>query len=160
MTGPQQVRIYTDGACLGNPGPGGYGVVLLYGDRRRELSAGFRRTTNNRMELRAAIEGVLALTRVCPVILFSDSTYVVKAMRDEWAVGWRARGWKKADRQPVANRDLWEWLLTISEPLSIEWRWVRGHAGDKENERCDQLANAAARGKDLQIDVGYEESLA
>jgi ribonuclease HI len=150
------IAIWADGACLGNPGPGGYGVVLLYGDRRRELAAGFRRTTNNRMELLAAIEGLAALTRPCALTLHSDSTYVIKAMREQWPQRWQGNGWRRADKQKVANQDLWLRLLAQAALHQVTWRWVRGHTGVVENERCDELANAAARGQQLAVDAGYE----
>ncbi|HLQ37604.1 MAG TPA: ribonuclease HI [Planctomycetota bacterium] len=151
------VTIHSDGACLGNPGPGGYGTVLQSGAHRRELSAGFRRTTNNRMELLGAIKGLEALQHACTVTLFSDSTYVVKAMRERWPHGWRERGWLTAAKKPVANQDLWQRLLALAAVHTIEWRWVRGHSGNRDNERCDELANAAARGKQLAVDAGYDQ---
>jgi ribonuclease HI len=156
MHARKDVAIWADGACLGNPGPGGYGVVLLHAGHRRELSGGHRHTTNNRMELLGAIRGLEALTEPCAVTLCSDSIYVVKAMREHWPQGWRSRGWRRADKQPVANQDLWERLLALSDSHDVTWRWVRGHSGERENERCDALASAAARGKDLPVDPGYE----
>jgi ribonuclease HI len=156
MTEAKRVVIYGDGACVGNPGPGGYGVVLLYGGRRRELSGGFRLTTNNRMELMAVIVGFEALREPCDVELHSDSRYVIEAMRQRWLDAWRARGWKTSDKKPVANQDLWERLLRAIAPNEVKWHWVRGHAGDVENERCDELAEAAARGTKFEIDAGYE----
>ncbi len=145
-----KVVIYTDGAARGNPdGPGGYGTILLYTDRtghvhRRELSEGFRNTTNNRMELMAAIAGLEALIRPCEVELHSDSKYLTDAFNKGWIDSWIRNGWKKADRKPVLNVDLWERLLKAAEPHSIRWIWVKGHSGDPENERCDSLATAAA----------------
>ncbi len=145
-----KVTMYTDGAARGNPdGPGGYGTVLLFTDssgtvHRKELSEGFPKTTNNRMELMAAIAGLEALNRPCDVELHSDSQYLINAFTKGWIEGWKKRGWKKADGTPVLNRDLWERLLAAAEPHNITWIWVRGHNGDKENERCDFLATSAA----------------
>ncbi|MGD0307701.1 MAG: ribonuclease HI [Acidobacteriota bacterium] len=153
---PKQVTIYTDGACLGNPGPGGYGVVLLHEGHRKELSAGFRRTTNNRMEIMAAIAGLEALKRKCRVTLYSDSQYVVNAIEQGWAVRWRANGWRRNKKEMALNPDLWTRLLACAERHRVEFSWVRGHAGNPENERCDRLAMAAAQGNDLSIDAGYE----
>jgi ribonuclease HI len=150
------VTIYSDGACLGNPGPGGYGTVLLFGAHRKELSAGFRRTTNNRMELLGAIVGLEALTRPCRVVLWSDSQYVVHALSKGWLDGWQQRGWRTAAKEPVKNRDLWERLLRAIGAHEVDWQWVRGHTGNPENERCDQLAVAAANGADLQDDAGFD----
>jgi ribonuclease HI len=149
------VTIYSDGACLGNPGRGGYGTVLLFGGERRELSAGYRRTTNNRMELLGAIVGLEALKRPCTVTLWSDSQYVIHAFTQNWIDGWRKRGWKTAAKQPVKNQDLWQRLLKAVEPHAVTWQWVRGHTGDPENERCDQLAVAAANGPTLLDDEGF-----
>jgi ribonuclease HI len=154
---PMSVTIYSDGACLGNPGPGGYGTVLLFGNHRKELSAGFRRTTNNRMELLGAIAGLEALTRPCAVVLWSDSQYLVHALTKGWLDGWQQRGWRTSGREPVKNKDLWLRLLRAMAPHTIEWRWVRGHTGDVENERCDELAVAAATGPDLPADEGFAE---
>jgi ribonuclease HI len=154
--GEQRVVLYSDGACLGNPGPGGYGTVLLFGAHRKELSAGFRRTTNNRMELLGAIVGLEALKRPCAVTLWSDSQYLVHALTKGWLDGWQAKGWRTSGKQPVKNQDLWQRLLRAIGEHEIEWRWVRGHTGDVENERCDQLAVAAASGAELAEDVGFE----
>lgn len=149
------VEIYTDGACLGNPGPGGYGIVLRYGDHRREISGGYRLTTNNRMELMAAIKALQALTRPIPVILHSDSRYLVDAMEKGWAKKWRANGWRRNKREKTLNPDLWETLLDLCTEHVVQFRWVRGHAGEAENERCDSLAMQAARQPDLPPDLGY-----
>ncbi|MBW8887529.1 MAG: ribonuclease HI [Fibrobacteres bacterium] len=149
------VIIYADGACLGNPGPGGYGTVLLFQDKRKELSGGYRRTTNNRMELMAAIVGLEALKAPSKVVLYSDSKYVVDAVEKGWARGWRRNGWRKADKQLAMNPDLWERLLTLCARHSVRFEWVKGHAGNVENERCDALANAAALLEELQPDPGY-----
>jgi ribonuclease HI len=149
------VTIYSDGACLGNPGPGGYGTVLLTGAHRKELSGGYRRTTNNRMELMGAIVGLESLKRPCEVTLWSDSQYVVHAFTKDWITGWQKRGWRTASKEPVKNQDLWQRLLLAVAPHEVTWQWVRGHTGDVENERCDQLAMAAATGGDLQVDAGF-----
>ena len=149
------VTIYSDGACLGNPGRGGYGTVLLFGERRKELSAGFRHTTNNRMELLGAIVGLESLTRPCQVELWSDSQYVIHALTKGWLAGWQQRGWRTAGKKPVKNRDLWERMLVAIAPHTIDWRWVRGHTGNPENERCDVLAVDAANGGPLAEDVGF-----
>ena len=150
-----QVQIHTDGACLGNPGPGGYGVVLRYGDHSRELSGGYRLTTNNRMELLAVIKGLEALTQPCHVVLYSDSRYVVDAMEKGWAAKWRANGWMRNKREKAVNPDLWSTLLDLCATHKVQFRWVRGHAGVADNERCDRLAVAAAKGEDLAEDAGY-----
>src|SRR5262245_50356490 len=151
----KSVDIFTDGACLGNPGPGGYGVILQYGDHRRELSGGYRRTTNNRMELMGAIKALEALKERCDVTLFADSEYVVNSLAKGWAVNWRAKGSRRKGGV-VPNWDLWQRLLELYEHHNVRLQWVRGHAGHVENERVDELAVAAARGTDLAIDGGYE----
>ena len=160
MTDLKHVTIYTDGGCLGNPGPGGYGVVLLHGSSRKEQSQGFRRTTNNRMELLAAIAGLEALKQPCRVTLFSDSQYLVNAMQKGWADRWRRNGWRRNKQETALNPDLWERLLGLCEIHRVRFEWVRGHAGTPENERCDELAQAAARGAHLAVDTVYERSLA
>lgn len=137
------VEIATDGACKGNPGPGGWGVVLRSGGTERELSGGEPLTTNNRMELTAAIEGLNALKRPCRVTLSTDSRYVMDGLT-KWIKGWQRNGWKTADRKPVKNADLWQALVAAAAPHRIDWRWVKGHAGDADNERADRLASAAA----------------
>ncbi|MGA3061645.1 MAG: ribonuclease HI [Methylocystis sp.] len=137
----RRVKIWTDGACSGNPGPGGYGAILQFGERERELSGGESATTNNRMELMAAIVALEALTRPCAVDLHTDSQYVRNGVT-QWLAGWKARGWKTADRKPVKNVELWRRLEEASERHEVEWRWVRGHAGDEMNERADALARA------------------
>ena len=152
----EAVTIYTDGACIGNPGPGGYGVVLLHPSGRRELSRGFRTTTNNRMELLAAIAGLEALTRPCAVTLHSDSRYLVDGMAKGWAERWRANGWMRNKREAAINPDLWDRLLSAASRHEVAFRWVRGHAGNRENERADRLANDAASGRSLAVDEGYE----
>ncbi len=140
----KEVEIYTDGACRGNPGPGGWGAILVYRGREKELSGGERETTNNRMELTAVIEALAALKEPCRVTLTSDSKYVVDAMLQGWAQNWRARGWKKPDKSAALNPDLWERLLDLAERHEIKWVWVKGHAGHPYNERCDSLATAFA----------------
>jgi ribonuclease HI len=154
----KKVTIYTDGACVGNPGPGGYGIVLLYGEHRRELSGGCQHTTNNRMELLAAIRGLEALKECCEVRLLSDSQYVVNGVMKGWAKRWRANGWRRNKDEFAENRDLWEQLLELCEKHRVVLEWVRGHAGNSENERCDQLATTAARGSNLPVDSIYENS--
>ena len=149
------IVLYSDGACLGNPGPGGYAAILTFGDHRRELSGGFRLTTNNRMELMGAIQGLEALKRPCAVTLVSDSEYLVNSVRKGWAARWRAQGWKRAGKG-VPNADLWERLLTLADTHRIAVEWVQGHAGHVENERCDLLARTAAAANPVAVDVGYE----
>ena len=149
------VRIYTDGSARGNPdGPGGYGAVLKYVDPKgalheREFSQGYIRTTNNRMELMAAVVGLEALNRPCNVDLYSDSKYLTDAFNQHWIAGWVKRGWKKADKSPVKNVTLWKRLLKAMEPHNVTFHWVKGHAGHPENVRCDKLATAAADGENL-----------
>jgi ribonuclease HI len=133
------VTIYTDGACSGNPGPGGWGAILTFGVTEKELFGGDKATTNNRMELMGAIAALESLTRPCPVVLYTDSQYVQKGIK-EWIHGWKKRGWKKADGKPVINADLWQRLDTAAKPHKVDWRWVRGHSGDPMNERADGLA--------------------
>jgi ribonuclease HI len=152
----ERVVLYTDGACLGNPGPGGYGVVLLYDKHRKELSGGFRLTTNNRMEMRAVIEGLKALKRRCSVTIYSDSEYVVNAISKGWAERWRANRWRRNKKEMAVNPDLWAELLELCEQHDVDLRWVRGHAGVTENERADRLAMAAAQQPDLPRDPGYQ----
>lgn len=156
-----QVRLFTDGASRGNPGPGGYGAVLQFTDssgklHERELSQGFECTTNNRMELLAAIVGLEALKRPCTVTLYSDSQYVVNAFNQHWVEGWLKRGWKNAKKEPVKNVDLWKRLLAAKQPHDVTFVWVKGHAGHPENERCDQLATAAADGSARIRDEAFE----
>ena len=138
-----KVQIYTDGACLGNPGPGGWGVLLIKGSNQKELSGAEANTTNNRMELMAAIKGLQALTKPSDVILTTDSQYVRLGMTT-WLANWQKRGWRKADNKPVKNADLWQELVDAAEKHKVEWRWVKGHSGVHENEVVDTLANQAA----------------
>lgn len=151
----KRVIIHTDGACKGNPGPGGYGVVMVSGKHRLELSKGYTRTTNNRMELLATIVAIEMLKEACEIELLSDSRYVIDAMTKNWLKGWKAKGWKTASNQPVKNRDLWERLGDAIAGHKITWKWLRGHAGHKENERCDVLAVNAATGRNLLPDEGF-----
>jgi ribonuclease HI len=157
MAGSDRVVIYSDGACLGNPGPGGYGVVLLYDRHRKELSGGYRLTTNNRMEIKAVIEGLKALKRRCAVTVYSDSEYVVNAISKGWAKRWRANGWMRNRKDAAINPDLWAELLDLCAQHDVELRWVRGHVGIVENERADRLAMAAAQQSHLPPDEGYED---
>ncbi len=152
----KQVTIYTDGACIGNPGPGGYGTVLLYNASRKELSAGFRLTTNNRMELLAAIAGLEALKEPCSVVLYSDSTYVVENFTSGAAHRWQANGWMRDRKNPALNVDLWERLLDLCTFHQVNLVWVKGHAGNAENEKCDRLSGRAARSLNLPADEVYE----
>ena len=151
-----QFELHSDGACLGNPGKGGYGTVMLFGDHQKELAQGYERTTNNRMELLGAIVGLEALSRPCTVNLWSDSTYVVHAMSKGWLQGWQKRGWKTSSKQPVKNKDLWLRLVAAVQGHEIHWHWVKGHSGDPMNERCDELAVGAANGAALLEDVGFD----
>jgi ribonuclease HI len=137
----KRVEIWTDGACSGNPGPGGWGAILRFGDREKELSGGEPETTNNRMELMGAISALEALTRPCAIDLHTDSQYVKNGVTT-WIAGWKARGWKTADKKPVKNVELWRRLEAAAERHDIVWKWVRGHAGDEMNERADELARA------------------
>ena len=136
----KKITIYTDGACKGNPGPGGWGVLLEYNGRQKTMHGGEPLTTNNRMERMAAISALETLREACEVTLFTDSKYVMQGLT-EWLPGWKARGWKTASKQPVKNQDLWERLDAAVQRHKIEWRWVKGHAGDPGNEMADQLAN-------------------
>lgn len=136
----KRVEIFTDGACSGNPGPGGYGAILRYGEHIKELSGGEEQTTNNRMELTAVITALEALKEPCLVILTTDSKYVVDGIEKGWAKSWRENGWKKKDKKPALNPDLWGRLLDLLEVHEVKFNWVKGHAGHPENERCDELA--------------------
>mgnify|MGYP005784896533 FL=1 len=154
------VDIFTDGSSRGNPGPGGFGSILRFVDRNgrvheKELSQGFRCTTNNRMELLGVIKALEALKSPCDITLYSDSQYVVNAFNQHWVEGWLKRGWKNAKKEPVKNPDLWKRLLAAKEPHQMTFVWVKGHAGHPENERCDALATAAADGDNLIEDEGF-----
>jgi len=153
MTELPRVTIFTDGSCLGNPGPGGYAAVLLAGPHRKELAQGFSGTTNNRMELMAVIAGLESLKTKSAVEIVTDSQYVKKAFTDRWLAGWQKNGWKTASKQPVKNQDLWKRLVPLIDAHEVKWRWVRGHSGDPENERCDVLARGAASSRNLPPDV-------
>ena len=163
------VIIYTDGACIGNPGPGGYGVVILSSSGRTELSSGYRLTTNNRMEMLAAIEGLTALTDqqaagheakgAVMITLHSDSSYLINGMNKGWARKWRAKNWHRTRTQLAVNPDLWQRLLDLDDAHDVTFVWVPGHAGIRDNERCDRLAVAAANAPDLPPDIEYESSL-
>lgn len=150
-----RVMIYTDGACFGNPGPGGYGAVLVFGDKRKELSGGRRETTNNRMELMAVIEALATLTKPCEAEVVTDSKYVCDAIEKKWLAGWQKKGWKTATKTPVKNQDLWRLLIPLLEAHTVKFTWVRGHSGHAENEHCDVLAKAAAGKTGLPRDEGY-----
>ncbi|SHK80678.1 ribonuclease HI [Desulforamulus aeronauticus] len=149
----KEVTIYTDGACSGNPGPGGYGVVMIYKDQRKELSAGFQNTTNNRMELLGAIAGLEHLKESCNVTLYTDSQYLVNAVEKGWAKKWRANGWMRNKKEPALNSDLWERILQLLDHHRVKFIWVKGHAGNPENERCDRLAVEAAKQPNLPMDI-------
>ena len=159
-----KVEIYTDGAASGNPnGPGGYGVVLQYRDKNgtlheRELSKGYKRTTNNRMEMMAAIAGLEALIRPCEVDLYSDSAYLVNAFNKNWIDGWIKKNWKRGKNEPVKNVDLWKRLLEAKKNHNVKFIWVKGHNGHPQNERCDILATNAADGSELFVDEGFVEN--
>ena len=158
-----RVTIYTDGAARGNPGPGGYGAVMHYVDPAgnlhvKELTEGFRRTTNNRMELLGVIVALECLRRPCTIDLYSDSKYVVDAFNQHWVDGWLKRGWKNAKKEPVKNADLWKRLLEAKKNHQVTFHWVKGHAGHPENERCDELATGSADGGPLLVDEGFERS--
>ncbi len=151
----KKVIIYTDGACTGNPGAGGYGAVLIYGKHRKEISGGYKLTTNNRMEMMAAIAALQSLKQQCLVTLHSDSKYVVDAVMKGWAKKWQANGWRRNKKEKAKNPDLWQQLLDLCDKHQVEFVWVKGHVGIPENERCDTLAVAAARQNNLPDDVGY-----
>ena len=154
----KRVVAWTDGACSGNPGPGGYGVVLTWNGHRRELAKGFRRTTNNRMEILAVIAALESLGEPCEVEIHCDSQYVVHAIEKGWARKWRANGWRRGpgNKERALNPDLWQRLLDLLERHRVKLSWVRGHAGDADNERADELAVAALRGAELEVDAAYE----
>ncbi len=155
----KNVTIYTDGGCLGNPGPGGYGAVLLYGQHRKEMSDGFKLTTNNRMEILACIVALEALKYKCDVTVYSDSKYTVDSIEKGWAKRWKMNGWKRNKKEKAKNPDLWERLLNLCEKHEVKLKWVKGHAGNRENERCDELATEAAKRDNLPEDKKYEEYL-
>ena len=152
----KKVDIFTDGACSGNPGPGGFGVILKHNNVIKELSCGYKNTTNNRMELMAAIVGLEALNRPCNVELYSDSKYLVDAFNQHWIDSWLKKGWKRGKNEPVKNVDLWKRLLKAKESHKVTFIWVKGHDGHAQNERCDVLATTAADGEELIDDVILE----
>ena len=155
----KEVTLYTDGACSGNPGPGGFGVVLLFGGHRKELWGGYRRTTNNRMELLAVIRGLEALKEGCSVTLYSDSKYVLDGLTKGWARRWQANGWRRNRKgEPAINPDLWTQLLDLCDEHEMRYQWVKGHAGDPENERCDALSTAALAHPNLPADEQFERT--
>ncbi|WP_151172517.1 ribonuclease HI [Pseudoalteromonas ruthenica] len=151
----KSVEIYTDGSCLGNPGPGGYGVLMRYGKHEKTLSQGYQTTTNNRMELLAAIVALESLTRPCDIVLTTDSQYVKQGI-ESWLANWKKRGWRTASKQPVKNVDLWQRLDEACQRHTIDWRWVKGHSGHKENDIVDELARTAATSAPLLADTGYQ----
>ena len=153
--GLKTVDFYTDGACSGNPGPGGYGLVLKYNGHEKESSCGYRLTTNNRMEILAVIRGLSMLKETCNVNIYSDSKYVIDAITQGWVYKWEANCWMRSQKHKAANADLWEQLLVLLDEHNVEFHWVKGHAGHPENERCDKLAVNAYLSEDLIEDEGY-----
>jgi ribonuclease HI len=149
------VHLYTDGACRGNPGPGGCAALLMYGTHKKEMACGYAATTNNRMELQAVILGLKILKEPCEVVIFSDSKYVVDSVQKGWLKGWKLKGWKTSQKKPVANRDLWECIDTLMIQHRCQFEWVKGHATNPFNNRCDELAVEAAARDSLQIDEGF-----
>jgi len=152
----KKINIYTDGACSGNPGPGGYGAVLLYNGKRKELSAGYRMTTNNRMEILGVIKSLEALHEPCDVMLYSDSRYVVDAIEKGWLKKWQANNWMRTKTDKALNVDLWKQMLTLLGTHCVTFNWVKGHASNQENNRCDELARGAIEGGTLAEDEGYK----
>jgi ribonuclease HI len=154
---PLAIIVYTDGGSINNPGPGGYGIVIEMDGQRRYLSGGYRHTTNNRMEMMAAIVALREL-KGCgkKIVLYSDSSYLVNGIKKGWAKKWRSKGWRKSDGKPVLNVDLWQELMALLEDVDVSFNWVKGHAGNELNERCDRLAVTAARQSDMETDVVYE----
>lgn len=153
--GGPTIEIYCDGSALGNPGPGGYGAILVHGITRKEISAGYLHTTNNRMEIRGALHALELLTRPCDVVIFTDSRYVCDSIEKNWVNGWAKRGWMTAGGKQAANKDLWEAMLVQLKKHAVRTQWIKGHAGHPMNERCDVLARTAAAGSGLLPDVGY-----
>ena len=154
-----EVTIYTDGACSGNPGPGGWAAVLMCGDRRKEISGGFACTTNGRMELYAAMAALGSLKRPCRVTLYTDAAYLANAVNKGWLTNWQSNGWRKKDRQPVHNVDLWRIIDVLLAKHAVRVVWVKGHADNPNNNRCDELAVAAAHGENLPPDAGFDDSV-
>lgn len=155
----KKVSIYTDGACSGNPGKGGFGVILNYMGKIKEISRGFECTTNNRMELMAAIEGLKALKEPCEVTLYSDSKYLVDSIEKKWIESWQKKGWKNSKNEKVKNQELFEELIHLLDIHHVNFVWVKGHDGHAQNERCDFLATSAAKGDNLETDYGYTDNL-
>lgn len=153
----ETIIMYTDGACSGNPGPGGFGTILLFKGRRRELSEGYRWTTNNRMEMLALLRGLQVLKRPCKLHVYIDSTYVMNAFKKGWLENWKKKGWKTASKKPVHNRDLWELLDEQVQRHEVEFTWVKGHADNEENNRCDELGVQARTEDATRIDTVYEQ---
>jgi len=151
----KQVTIYTDGGARGNPGPGGYGAILTFGKHSKELNGAYEHTTNNRMELMAVISALELLSEPCEATLHSDSKYVIDALTKNWLNGWKKRGWVKSDKKPVLNKDLWQRLDSAARQHSMTWKWVKGHAGNPLNERCDELVHEAIDSRNLLPDEGY-----
>jgi ribonuclease HI len=152
-----RIIIYSDGGSINNPGPGGYGVVIIDGGKRSELSGGFRMTTNNRMELTGAIEGLKLFDKPSRILVRTDSQYVVRGIMEGWAIKWRKNGWMRTRNEPAENYDLWKTLIELTEKHNVIFEWLKGHAGHDENERCDELARAASAKKGLPPDINYEE---
>lgn len=152
----KSVQLYTDGACSGNPGPGGYGAILVYNAHRKEISGGYRETTNNRMEIMAVLKGLELLKESCQVTVYTDSKYVSDAMKLGWVERWKANGWMRNKKEPALNVDLWEEMLELCQKHDVRFEWVKGHAGHPENERCDKLATEALKQDSLPIDEGRE----
>jgi ribonuclease HI len=150
-----EVTVYTDGSSLGNPGPGGWGAILVWGDKRKEISKGYVNTTNNRMEIRGVIHALQELKRPCSVHIHTDSRYVCDAISKKWILGWMKNGWLTAGKKPVKNRDLWERLLPLLQKHTVQFHWIKAHDGHPENERCDELAKNAAKAPGRVADEGY-----
>ncbi|WP_099033306.1 ribonuclease HI [Lacimicrobium alkaliphilum] len=150
----KKIYVFTDGSCLGNPGPGGYGVVMKYNNHVKELSKGYQQTTNNRMEMMAAVAALETLKEPCEIHLTTDSQYLRQGI-NQWIHNWRKNGWRTADKKPVKNVDLWKQLDQLSQKHNVDWHWVKGHSGHPENERCDELARTAAEGNKLAVDSGF-----
>jgi len=159
MTQERCVTVFTDGSCLGNPGPGGWACVLKWNGHRKELSGGFSRTTNNRMEIYAVLMALASLKRACVVELHTDSRYLADAVQKRWLAKWQKNGWKTADKKPVKNRDLWERLAALLAEHQVSFCWVKAHNGTPDNERCDELAKAAAGRRGQPPDTGYESGM-
>jgi len=152
----KHITLYTDGACRGNPGRGGYGTLLVYNGHEKELSAGFSKTTNNRMEILAALVGLESIKEPCEVTVYSDSKYLIDAMSKGWIHGWKKKGWSRGPGKPLKNADLWKRMYQVIPKHKIHWKWVKGHAGHPENERCDILATTAADRPNNPPDTGFK----